>query len=122
MAISPPRPIKNKNKALLLPLNARHSIIEWMNTFKNSGLGLRQEALEIFNQGNNYTSIERVAFFNKHAKLVADSLKAIDVTIGKTPKGRLSITKIMLKKLTDPEKFTPGLYKFMFDEITKLAA
>lgn len=40
--IRPPSKFKNKKKALMLPLNARMSIIEWMETFRNNGMGLTQ--------------------------------------------------------------------------------
>ena len=100
---------------LSLPLSGRMNIMNWLETFRNSGKGLNQKTLNLFDKGNNYTSNERITTFNKHVKIVVDAFKANNIEVKKTPKGRFSITAKMLKQLT-LENFTDELYDFVFDE------
>jgi hypothetical protein len=102
------------SKLLSLPLSGRLNIIEWLETFRNSQCGLREEILDYFGRGNNYTSNLKIDEFNKKVEIIVSALKANGIEIKKTPKGRYSITAAMLKKLTI-DKFTPELRKFFFD-------
>jgi len=100
---------------LLLPLSGRLNVIKWLESFRNSGNGLNQDALNIFDTGNNYTNNAKINFFNRKVKIIIDALEINGIEIKKTPKGRYSLTLKTLSKLT-LDKFTKKLSDFVFDE------
>lgn len=108
------------SKLLALPLSGRKNIVDWLNTFRTSGLGLKQSALDSFDQGNNYTSNAKIDEFNKKVEILVKSMKAAGIDIGATPKGRYSITARMLKSFTPP-MFSDALKNLFFDpELAKV--
>lgn len=100
-------------KLLDLPLSGRKNIIAWLETFRNKGV--KQDVLNYFDQGNNYTSNARVNEFNSKVAIIVRALKANNINIKRTPKGRYSITAAMLKKIKI-DNFTNELHDFVFDD------
>lgn len=98
-----------------LPLSGRQNIIKWIESFSNSGMGLNESTLDLFDAGNNYTSNAKVDDFNKKVGILVRAFKSIGMPIKRTPKGRYSITFAMLKKLT-LNNMTDELKDFIFDE------
>ncbi len=98
-----------------LPLSGRLNIVKWMeDNFRHSGYGLKQSAVDFFNQGNNYNTNALVTEFNKVTKMFVASMKNAGLVAGDTPKGRYSVTASMLAKFKY-EHLSDKLKAFMFD-------
>lgn len=100
---------------LSLPLSGRQNIIKWLEKFRNSGEGLKQSTLDIFDIGNDYTTNAKINGFNKNVDIIKKALEKKGIEIKLTPKGRYSITSNMLNKLK-LEDFTEELRNFVFDK------
>lgn len=98
-----------------LPLSGRLNIVKWLENFRHSGYGLKQSAIDYFDQGNDYNTNAKVTEFNKTVKIFVDSLKNAGLVAGDTPRGRYSITSKMLEKLKY-EHLSDKLKAFLFDE------
>lgn len=98
-----------------LPLSGRLNIVQWMENFRHQGFGLKQGAIDFFDQGNYYNTNKKVKEFNKIVSYFLDSLKNAGIESKSTPKGRFSVTTKMLEKLKY-EHLTDELKDFLFDE------
>lgn len=98
-----------------LPFSGRLNIVNWMeDNFRHGGYGLKQAAVDYFDQGNNYNNNAAVTEFNKVTKMFVDSMKTAGLVAGKTPSGRYSVTTKMLGKFKY-EHLSDKLKAFMFD-------
>lgn len=98
-----------------LPFSGRLNIVKWMNdNFRHGGYGLKQSAVDFFDQGNDYNTNAKVTEFNKVVKMFVDSMKTAGLVAGDTPRGRYAITSKMLEKFKY-EHLSDKLKDFMFD-------
>ena len=97
-----------------LPLSGRLNIVKWLEGFRHSGYGLKQAAIDYFDQGNDYNTNAKVTDFNKTVKIFVDSMKIAGLVAGDTPRGRYSITSKMLEKFKY-EHISDKLKAFLFD-------
>lgn len=97
-----------------LPLSGRLNIVKWLEGFRHSGYGLKQSAIDYFDQGNDYNTNAKVTEFNKTVKMFVDSMKNAGLVAGDTPRGRYSITSKMLEKFKY-DHLSDKLKAFLFD-------